>query len=566
MLSLSASMPNLAELPKNITYLDRPNTKDEDDGWRGSEKLLTIPRWRLNNLYKIVSKQVSEAANDDDSGDHSEQVQHQIMTFRMNWAQESFYNDMWSNNIILKARQLGFSTFIEILILDNAMWRKNFRATIIAHGKEEASALFRTKILFAYNNLPNALRQWCPAVAQSQTAIRFANGSEIVVSVSARSGTNHFLHISEFGKICRKYPEKADEIVSGSFETVHGGGVIAIESTAEGHSGHFYDMSQRAQNLMYSATLLTKQDYRFFFFPWHMEPTYTVDDATAERTIIPERLENYFLRLEHDYGIELSRGQMVWYSKKEEIQGTLMFREHPSFPEEAFQARIEGSVYGEKIAQLRMQGRLGSFPINTSIPVETWWDIGIGDYTVILLTQTIGGRIHIVDWVMNNGEGLDWYTKWLSKKKTERHFFWGKHIGPHDFGQREWGSKGKTRIQLAAELGYKIDRAPARGLEEGINLARVMFPMLCFDERYCGDLLDMLATYQYEWDAHLGAYKNTPKHDEASHPADALRTGILEHPFAARVRARSVPEKHHEHIPTKAINGQGARRIGGRTR
>ena len=65
--------------------------------------------------------------------------------------------------------------------------------------------------------------------------LSFSNGSRIAVGTSFRSGTLQFLHISEFGKICAKYPEKAREIVTGAIEALSIDGKLFIESTAEGN-------------------------------------------------------------------------------------------------------------------------------------------------------------------------------------------------------------------------------------------------------------------------------------------------------------------------------------------
>ena len=61
----------------------------------------------------------------------------------------------------------------------------------------------------------------------------FDNGSSIRVSTSYRGGTLQRLHVSEFGKICRQFPHKAKEIVTGAFEAVGIGNQITLESTAE---------------------------------------------------------------------------------------------------------------------------------------------------------------------------------------------------------------------------------------------------------------------------------------------------------------------------------------------
>ena len=522
-------MPNQAHMPVIARSKDIDSAM-RGDRWDAPKELLAQQRWRMNNLYSIVD------------------VHGQVIDFQMNWAQLDYFNRMHYNGIILKARQLGFSTFIELLILDMALWRKNFQATIIAHGKEEASKLFSSKILFAYNQLPDAIRAWRPAVKASATGIEFSNGSKITVTVSARSGTNQFLHISEFGKICQKYPAKADEIVTGSLETVHSGSLTAIESTAEGHAGHFYDMCQRAQNLMYQARKLTNQDYRFFFYPWHREPKYEASEQDQKYTVIPQRLVEYYHKLDVDFGVELTQGQKVWYAKKEEVLGPLMYREHPSYAEEAFFAKIEGAYYGEQIARMRMESRICSVPINPNVPVDTWWDLGWDDYMVIILTQTIGGEIHFVDWYMDHGYGLEHYAKYLKELAVERNFFFGDHIAPNDIGVHELGT-GKTRAETALQFGLKFKRTPQRDVMDGINLVRGLFPTFWVDEEHCGELFDTLATYHKEWDPNLGAYKDKPKHDESSHAADALRYGVTMHPFATRVkvRNRAVPEAESFH-------------------
>lgn len=56
--------------------------------------------------------------------------------------------------------------------------------------------------------------------------------------------------MSEFGKICAKFPDKAREIVTGAFEAVSLKGRITLESTAEGKSGYFYEFCQLAEKLL----------------------------------------------------------------------------------------------------------------------------------------------------------------------------------------------------------------------------------------------------------------------------------------------------------------------------
>jgi hypothetical protein len=68
-----------------------------------------------------------------------------------------------------------------------------------------------------------------------------------------RGDTLQWLLITEFGKICAKYPEKAREIITGALNTVHVGQRVTIESTAEGQEGRFYEMTTTAENMALEA-------------------------------------------------------------------------------------------------------------------------------------------------------------------------------------------------------------------------------------------------------------------------------------------------------------------------
>ena len=97
-------------------------------------------RWRLNNLYWITSKDG------------------QRIQFRTNTAQEQLLDNLHYCNVILKARQLGFSTLIQLIMLDACVFNSNVRAGTIAHTREDAEAIFRDKAKYPYDNLPEQIR------------------------------------------------------------------------------------------------------------------------------------------------------------------------------------------------------------------------------------------------------------------------------------------------------------------------------------------------------------------------------------------------------------------------
>src|SRR5947207_3294102 len=142
-----------------------------------AKKLFSSPHWRINNLYYIVNKQGKK------------------IKFNLNWAQNRLYEDLWYCNIILKARQLGMSTFISLLFLDRCLFNSNVSAGIIAHTLEDSQQLFR-RVKFAYDSLPESLRKAVSAENDTANMLKFSNGSSIRVGTSLRSSTFQYLHIS----------------------------------------------------------------------------------------------------------------------------------------------------------------------------------------------------------------------------------------------------------------------------------------------------------------------------------------------------------------------------------
>lgn len=97
--------------------------------------------------------------------------------------------------------------------------------------------------------------------------LRRGNGSSYVVDTAPRGGTFQCLHVSEFGKVCARCLQKAQEIIEGALETVAVGQQITIESTSEGRGGYFFDMCKQAEELKKGGEKLGLQDYKLFFFP-----------------------------------------------------------------------------------------------------------------------------------------------------------------------------------------------------------------------------------------------------------------------------------------------------------
>ena len=224
-----------------------------------TQEQLSNKLWRLCNLYYITDKSGNE------------------ILFNLNWAQQQLNDDPWNKVIILKARQLGITTYYAINFLDDCFWYKNTNAGIIAHRKESSEEIFKKKVKYAYDRMPKWTRVFNNAVNDRSGELSFENGSSYRVSTGFRSGTYSSLLVSEFGKICSKEPDVAKEIVLGSFQTVAEDQQLIVESTAEGREGYFFEYCKQAEALKESGRKLTKMDFKFHFFPWYDEKSYRLE-------------------------------------------------------------------------------------------------------------------------------------------------------------------------------------------------------------------------------------------------------------------------------------------------
>lgn len=472
------------------------------------QRRLADPWWRLNNLYKIKNKEGK------------------VVRFQWNWAQRELYDEMWFLNIILKARQLGMTTAIQIFMLDRCLFNDNQNAGIVAHNKEDAEAFFSDKIKFAYDSLPEDLRKHRRATSDTARSLRFENGSHIRVGTSMRSGTYQYIHISEFGKMCAKYPDKAAEVITGTLNTLAPGQLAFIESTAEGPFGEFYDMSRAAEDLLAKVvngdTEFTQMDWKFFFFPWYKHPDYVLSTPVE----IPEKLATYFKELREEDGIDLPPERKFWYAKKKQEQGDKMKQEYPATPSEAFERSTELSIYGKQLRQARRDRRITRLPIMRGVPVNTFWDLGRNDVTAIWFHQHVESQHRFLYYMEDRLENLAHYVDQLSELKRENKWFYGEHYLPHDVEVTDISQlQNLTRRQVLIDAGLRpIKVVPKiRWINDGIELVRNVFDQCYFDEEGCELGIKALNGYEWTWDDLHKTTRKAPAHNWASNGADAFR-------------------------------------------
>lgn len=461
-----------------------------------AEMLLTNPYWRINNLYSIVDKEGKK------------------IPFRLNWAQEILYRDMWYCNVVLKARQLGISTFIGLLFLDRALFNSNVSCGIICESRESSEIFFK-RIKLAYDCLPDEIKALRPANCDTRNELRFNNGSSILVGMQMRGSTIQYLHVSELGKIASRYPEKAREIISGSLNALAPGQYCFLESTAEGRDNVWFDMCKKAQDLRDSKKSLSKLDFKFHFFNWISHKEYRIDPSG---TVLPVEFKEYFFKIEAQLKCTLDDGQKAWYYKMSERLKLDMKREFPSTPEESFESSTDGNYYSSYLTKARQENRITKLFYDPKKPCFSSWDLGFADSTSIWIFQLDGQRINLLEYFECSGEALPFYIKWLNSKP----YTYEDHFVPHDSSQHEF-STGLTRTEVAAGLGVRFTQVASLKIDEGIDAVRNILHRCYFDEEKCSIGIKMLDAYRKDWNAQHGCWSTKPLHNFASHCADSFR-------------------------------------------
>ncbi len=174
------------------------------------------------------------------------------------------------------------------------------------------------------------------------------------------------------------------------------------------------------------------------------------------------------------------------------------------------------------------QEQVDNFPVETNVPVNTYWDLGVSDSTAIWFVQQVNHEIRVVHSYENHGEGLAHYVNYIHGWRDKNQAVMGMHYAPHDIAVRELGS-GKSRLETARSLGINFQVAPNVPINDGIQAARAIMPKCWFNKSNTLDGLRALRSYRKEYDDVKGVYKTKPLHDWSSHFADAFRYFALSH-------------------------------------
>jgi hypothetical protein len=190
----------------------------------------------------------------------------------------------------------------------------------------------------------------------------------------------------------------------------------------------------------------------------------------------------------------------------------------------SFTAAVKGSYFTNQLKLAEEEGRIGDFAIDISLPVSTFWDIGVNDLTAIWFVQPLNfNEFRLINYYENCGEGMTHYINYVYDFRNRYNFVYNGHYMPHDIGVTEWGT-GKTRYMMAKEAGLapitKIPRIKHK--IDAIEMARVQFSKFFFHETKCKRGLRALYHYAKKYNEVTKLYSDQPDHTWASNGADAF--------------------------------------------
>lgn len=268
--------------------------------------------------------------------------------FKVNAAQKDFLKNRDKYNLILKSRQLGFSTLSLGIMLYYAYQKPNTTYLMVAHNSPSLRELFN-RLKSMQNSIPSQYR--LAEDKNNRDELGLSNGSRIIVQCPSdglgAGMTLQMVHLSEYALYNDTQQEQGLATVEQALAK-NKDSMIIIESTARGVQNNFYKLCNDSSK--------GRSRYKGFFFGWcdksHLDLfKYEVelaekwfDDRFGYRKLQlkdPLTLTPYERILVEKTKVTIK--QLKWrYWKLEGMKEDIFRQEYPAFPEEAFIATDAG--------------------------------------------------------------------------------------------------------------------------------------------------------------------------------------------------------------------------------
>lgn len=328
-----------------------------------------------------------------------------------NRAQRHFYQHMSGRDLILKARQLGFSTFIQGLYYFYITTNFGRSAVTISHDRLSTS-LLRSKFQMFYDRCPPEARPVKGKDDKILTVFPDLDDSTSYIGTAGnksfgRGDTCHHGHLSEFS-----FWRDPEILLTGFLEAVPDQHImpestIIVECTPNGASGKFFDMCEDAKE--------GKGEWKLHFYAWWWDKNYQLPlTEDEERKFSPSKQEKLLMDNHH-----LSREQIKWRRKKIDRQGVKFKQEYPEDPDECFLHSGEGRFDRERLSE-RIQMQCVD-PIEERLWQEPRSEKDKGYFGWRIYKQPDPAKRYIVGADPSGGKGLDSATAIVREYETNEH-------------------------------------------------------------------------------------------------------------------------------------------------
>lgn len=345
-------------------------------------------------------------------------------TLKLNDAQQEFYETIgkcieskrraWF--IVLKARQLGFSTFTEGLGCTRCILKPNTKMLIMAHNEKASNNLYLMMKHFVkriYDTIPNKLLP--KIVKDNDSQLMFDNGSRVTVMIasqgnedSARSFNFNYVHLSEFDFWACDKEKALVSILSACTDDT----IVVIESTANGYGTLKNRWDQSVQENYGKINEIDERNKSGFipkFYAWYKNKKYVNNDYPPNFEL--DSSSKYYGEKELVEKYNLTRAQLWWRRTKiDDFNGDLnkFHQEFPTEPEEAFLSSGE-CVFNKNSIQTRLY-KLREEGLR-------YYDLGYYTYKIGFNSYSQSRTIYDIEWVSDKTKGYIKKYKSVSSRR-----------------------------------------------------------------------------------------------------------------------------------------------------
>jgi hypothetical protein len=293
-----------------------------------------------------------------------------LIPFQYNPIQRDIELKRGNRNIILKARQVGMTTWVLLRrLLIPAILNPGTNSFLISQSTAKATEHFRmiqrARNFFAVSDPADASKnEWHFELIENLLHTRVSNRKELIfdyidsscmigsaeVEESGQGSTLHHIACSEIAR----WPGIPEETLANVKEALVLDGTLDLESTANNAGGYFYEECMRAER--------GESEFTWHFHPWWWEPGFAIDLTEKQQQELQADLTREEELLREKFTLTL---QQIQFRRTK--QRSLRHNFPEKYPEDALSCFLAMGLnfFDVQIISLRLLELFGIKPVHT---------------------------------------------------------------------------------------------------------------------------------------------------------------------------------------------------------